>query len=92
MNLGEYHIAKGWEEQLDNSKSYLYKATKKMKKFSDCKLCPIEYKKGDMVLVKFNPRKFKALRGIHQNIVWNYKGPFMIFDKVVEILSMVELL
>ncbi|KAH0732027.1 hypothetical protein KY289_003215 [Solanum tuberosum] len=62
-SLGAYHLAKGWEEQLDTVKSYVNKAAKKMKKFTDHKRRPTDYKEGDMVLVKFNPRQFIALRG-----------------------------
>ncbi|XP_070008627.1 uncharacterized protein [Nicotiana sylvestris] len=59
--LGAYHMAKGWEEHLDTTKSYLDKAAKKMKKFVDCKRHPTDYRVGDMVMVKFNLRQFKAL-------------------------------
>jgi len=72
-SLGAYHLAKGWEEQLDTAKSYLDKAASKMKKFADRKRRPTNFKEGDMVLVKFNPRQFKALRGVHQNLVRKYK-------------------
>ncbi|XP_055814662.1 uncharacterized protein LOC129884377 [Solanum dulcamara] len=68
-SLGAYHMAKGFEEQLGTAKSYLDKAAKMMKKFADRKCRPTDYKVRDMVLVKFNPRQFKALRGVHQNLV-----------------------
>ncbi|XP_070026566.1 uncharacterized protein [Nicotiana sylvestris] len=60
-SLGAYHMAKGWEEQLDTAKSYLDKAAKKMKKFADRKQCPTDYRVRDMVMVKFNSRQFMAL-------------------------------
>ncbi|XP_070024824.1 uncharacterized protein [Nicotiana sylvestris] len=78
-------MAKGWEEQLDTAKSYLDKAAQKMKKFADHKRRPIDYRIGDMVMVKFNPRLFKALRGMHQNLIRKYEGPFKIVSKVVKI-------
>ncbi|XP_070017242.1 uncharacterized protein [Nicotiana sylvestris] len=78
-------MAKGWEEQLDTAKSYLDKAVKKMKKFADRKRRPTDYRVGDMVMVKFNPRQFKALRGMHQNLIRKYEGPFKIVAKVGKI-------
>ncbi|XP_070045067.1 uncharacterized protein [Nicotiana tomentosiformis] len=78
-------MAKGWKEQLDTAKSYLDKAAKKMKRFVDRKRHPTDYRVGDMVMVKFNPRQFKALRGMHQNLIRKYEGPFNIVAKVGKI-------
>ncbi|XP_075101616.1 uncharacterized protein LOC142177054 [Nicotiana tabacum] len=78
-------MAKGWDEQLDTAKSYLDRAAKKMKKFADRKRHPMNYRVGDMVMVKFNPRQFKALRGMHQNLIRKYDGPFNIVAKVGKI-------
>ena len=50
-------------------------------KFSYHKHCPTDYKERDMVLVKFNRRKFKDARGVHQILVQNYEGPFNIIAK-----------
>ncbi|XP_055809542.1 uncharacterized protein LOC129879849 [Solanum dulcamara] len=90
-SLGDYHMAKGFEEQLDTAKSYLEKAKKKMKKFADRKRRPTDYKIEDMILVKFNPRQVKALRGMHQNLVRKYESPFRIVAKVGKILYRLEL-
>ncbi|XP_075101882.1 uncharacterized protein LOC142177306 [Nicotiana tabacum] len=78
-------MAKRWEEQLDTAKSYLDKVAKKMKKFADRKGRPMDYRVGDMVTVKFNPRQFKALWGMHQNLIRKYEGPLKIFSKVGKI-------
>ncbi|XP_070054720.1 uncharacterized protein [Nicotiana tomentosiformis] len=56
-----------------------------MKKFADRKRRPADYRVGDMVMVKFNPRQFKALRGMHQNLIHKYEGPFKIVAKVGKI-------
>ena len=61
-----------------------------MKKFADCKCRPTDYKEGDMVLVKFNQRQLKALRGVHKNIVRKYEGPFKIVAKVGKISYKLE--
>ena len=63
----------------------------RMKKFTDCKRRPTDYKEGDTILVKFNPRKLKALRGIHHNLVRNYECPFKIISKVRKISYKLEL-
>lgn len=52
--MGAYNLAKGWEEKLDNFKSYLEKAAKKIMKFANCMHPPRLYKEGYMVLVNFN--------------------------------------
>ncbi|XP_070052659.1 uncharacterized protein [Nicotiana tomentosiformis] len=83
-------MAKGWDEQLDTAKSYLDKAAKKMKKFADHKRRPTYYRVGDMVMVKFNPRQFKALRGIHQNLIRKFR-PFKIVSKVGKILYKLDM-
>ena len=88
-SFGAFHVAKGWEDQLDSVKYYMEKAAKKMK-FADRKRRPTNYKEGDMVLVKFNPRQFKALRGMHHNLVRKYEGPFKIVAKVGKISYRLE--
>ena len=45
-----------------------------------------------MVFVKFNPRKFKALRGFRQDLVRKYEGPFRIVAKVGKISYKFEFL
>ena len=61
-----------------------------MKKFADRKHRPTDYKEGD-ILVKFNPRQFKALRGVHHNLVHKYEDPFKIVAKVGKISYKLEL-
>ena len=60
-------------------------------KFANRKRRPTDYKRGDMVFVKFNPRKFKALRGFRQDLVRKYEGPFRIVAKVGKISYKLEL-
>ncbi|XP_070056614.1 uncharacterized protein [Nicotiana tomentosiformis] len=38
-----------------------------------------------MVMLKFNPKQFKALWGMHQNLIRKYEGPFKIVAKVGKI-------
>ena len=67
-------------------------ATKKMKNFFDHKHCPTDYEEDYIFLAKFNPRQFKSLRGVHQNLGCKYEGPFKIVAKVGKISYMLELL
>ena len=78
---GAYHMAKSWEEQVDLARSYLYKATRKMKKFVYQKRRPVDYRIGDRVTVKLNPRQFKSLRNVSQSLIHGYEVPFEIISK-----------
>ena len=89
--MGAYHLSKGWEEQLYTNKSYLDKASKKMKKFADRKHLPMNFKVGDKFFVKRNPRQFKVLCGVHQNLVFQNEGLFKIAAKVGKISYKLEL-
>ncbi|XP_070049331.1 uncharacterized protein [Nicotiana tomentosiformis] len=53
--------------------------------FADRKRRPTDYRVGDMVMVKFNPRQFKALRGMHLNLIHKYEGPFKIVATIGKI-------
>ncbi|RVW59633.1 Transposon Ty3-G Gag-Pol polyprotein [Vitis vinifera] len=86
-----FKFAKGWHEQADIARSYLDKATKKMKKWADKKRHHTEYKVGDMVLVKLLPQQFKSLRPVHKGLVRRYEGPFPILGKVGNVSYKVEL-
>lgn len=56
-----------------------------MKKFVDRKCRPVHYQIGDKVMVKLNPRQFKSLCGVNQNLIRRYEGPFEIVAKVGKI-------
>ncbi|OIS96056.1 hypothetical protein A4A49_51871 [Nicotiana attenuata] len=84
-------MAKGWDEQLDTAKSYLDKAAKKMKNFANRKRSPTNYRVRDMVMVQFNPRQFKTLRGMHQHLIRKYEGTFKIVAKVGKISYKLEM-
>lgn len=77
-----YHFAKDWQEQTDLAKAYLEKAAKRMKKWADPKRRPVEYKEGDLVMMKVQPQQFKAFRKIHKGLIRRYEGPFPVIKKV----------
>ena len=82
---GAYHMAKSWEEQVDLARSYLYKATRKMKKFVYQKRRPVDYRIGDRVMLKLNPIQFKSLRNVSQSLIRKNEGPFKIIAKAGKI-------
>ena len=84
-------MAKSWEEQVDLARSYLYKAARKMKKFVDRKRRPVDYRIGDRVMVKLNPRQFKSLRSVSQSLIRKYEGPFEIIAKAGNISYRVDM-
>jgi hypothetical protein len=86
-----FKFAKGWQEQADVARSYLDKATKKMKKWADKKRRHVEYQVGDLVLVKLLPQQFKSLRKVHKGLVRRYEGPFPIIKKVGKVSYQVQL-
>ena len=88
---GAYQMAKAWEEQVDLARSYLDKAARKMKKFADRRRRPVNYQIGERVMVKLNPRQFKSLRGVNQNLIRKYEGPFEIVAKAGKISYRVDM-
>ncbi|KAL5744158.1 hypothetical protein ACOSQ2_027274 [Xanthoceras sorbifolium] len=88
---GSYKLAKDWQEQADIARSYLDKATRKMKKWADKKRRRVEFQVGDLVLVKLLPQQFKAFRKVHKGLVRKYEGPFPILKKVGKVSYKVEL-
>ncbi|GKV41043.1 hypothetical protein SLEP1_g48622 [Rubroshorea leprosula] len=86
-----YNWAKDWQEQLDVAKVYLDKASKKMKKWADKKRRPLEFRVGDLVMVKLPAQQFKAYRQVHKGLVRRYEGPYPILGKVGKVSYRVDL-
>lgn len=86
-----YKTAKAWHEQADLARAYLDKASKKMKKWADKKRRHVEYKEGDMVMVKLLPQQFKSLRKVHKGLARRYEGPFPVVRQVGKVSYQVQL-
>ncbi|KAJ4971910.1 hypothetical protein NE237_005009 [Protea cynaroides] len=86
-----FKAAKEWHEKMDVAKSYLDKATKKMKKWADKDRRPEHFMVGDLVLVKLVSQQFKSLRSVHKGLVRRYEGPFEIVRKVGKVSYEVKL-
>ncbi|KAL6209724.1 hypothetical protein ACLB2K_020664 [Fragaria x ananassa] len=53
-----------------------------MKKWADKKRRHVEFKEGDLVLVKLLPQQFKSLRKVHKGLVRKYEGPFEVIKRI----------
>ncbi|PON75688.1 hypothetical protein PanWU01x14_039480 [Parasponia andersonii] len=77
-----FKFAKPWHEQAELSRTYLNKASKIMKKWSNKKRKHVEYQEGDLVIVKLLPQQFQTLIKVHKGLVRKYEGPFLILKRV----------
>ena len=75
-----YKFAKVWNDQVGLVRTYLEKASKKMKKWADKKRRSREFQVGDLVLVKMY--NHARLAGRHRGLIRRYEGPFPIIKKV----------
>ncbi|GMJ08286.1 hypothetical protein HRI_004497800 [Hibiscus trionum] len=53
-----------------------------MKKWVDKKRRPLQFKEGDLVMLKLLPQQFKTLRRVHKGLVRKYEGPFLVIKRV----------
>ena len=86
-----YKFAKGWHEQANIARSYLEKAARKMKKWTDKKRRNALFQVEDLVLVKLIPQQFKSFIKVHKGLVRKYEGPFPILGWVGKVSYKVEL-
>lgn len=71
-------MAKGWQEELDMAQALLVKATKKMKKWADAKKRPLEYKEGNLVMVKIlSHQTQRRFTKVHKGLIQCYERPFL---------------
>ncbi|CAM8957104.1 unnamed protein product [Rhodiola kirilowii] len=77
-----FKFAKAWHEQAELARASLHKAARRMKKWADKKRRDVEFKAGDLVLVKLLPLQFKAFRKVHKGLIRKYEGPFEVIKSV----------
>ncbi|KAL6124890.1 hypothetical protein ACLB2K_077398 [Fragaria x ananassa] len=53
-----------------------------MKKWADKKRRHVEFKEGDLVLVKLLSQQFKSFRKVHKGLVRKYEGPFEVIKRI----------
>lgn len=61
-----------------------------MKKWTDAKQRPIEFKKGDIIIVKLQLPRFKVFQNA-QRAWWKYEDPFSILKKVGKVAYKLQL-
>ncbi|KAL6130205.1 hypothetical protein ACLB2K_068586 [Fragaria x ananassa] len=71
-------FVKSWHEQTELARTTLHKAATRMRKCADKNRRYVEFKEGDLVLVKLLPQQFKCLRKVHKGLVHKYEEPFEI--------------
>lgn len=69
----------------------LDKASRKMKKWADRKRRPLEFKEGDLVMVKLLLQQFKTLRKVHKGLIRQYEDPFLVLRNVGKASNRLEL-
>ncbi|CAL1378043.1 unnamed protein product [Linum trigynum] len=72
------------------AKSYLARASKKMRKWADKKRRHLEFEEGDMVMVKFYPHQFKHLKNVHMGLLRRYEGSFAVVMRIGKVAYKVE--
>ena len=67
---------------MEIARAYLEKASKRMKKWADKGRRDLEFKVGDLVLVKLMPEQFRSLKSKDNRFVRKYWGPVPVIAKV----------
>ncbi|KAL6219043.1 hypothetical protein ACLB2K_012249 [Fragaria x ananassa] len=62
------------------------------KKWADKKRRHVEFKEGDLVLVKLLPQQFKSLSKVHKGLVRKYEGPFEVIKCIGKVSYKLHLL
>ena len=81
-NPRAFRFTKDWKTNVDVARAYLEKASRRMKKWADQGRRPLEFKVGDMVMVKITAEQFRSLRSQDGRLVRRYEGPLPVVAKV----------
>ena len=84
VSLAAYKFAKSRQDFLDEAKDNLEKASRCMKKYADKGRRPLEFKQGEMVLLKLTPQIWKKIRykQFQRGLIPKYDGPFEIVKRI----------
>jgi len=79
-----YKFALGKQEMIDQARDSLAKAQRRMKKSADASRRPLEFKVGDLVLLKLTPQIWKKIKSkaVHRGLIPKYDGPFEVVKQV----------
>ena len=67
---------------MEIARAYLEKASKRMKKWADKGRRDLEFKVGDLVLVKLMPEQFRSLKSKDNRFVRKYWVQFLLLPKL----------
>ncbi|KAL8143493.1 LOW QUALITY PROTEIN: hypothetical protein V2J09_016525 [Rumex salicifolius] len=69
-------LVDSWRQQVELARSHLTKAQKRMKKWADTRRHPLEFRVGDLSMMKLLPQQ------LNKGLLRRYEGPFEILAKV----------
>ena len=81
-NPRAFNFTKDWKKTTEIARAYLEKASKRMKKWADQKRRPLEFKAGDLVLIKLRPEQLRFRGDKDVRLVRKYEGPVPVISKV----------
>ncbi|XP_068641157.1 uncharacterized protein [Aristolochia californica] len=86
-----HQFAKRWKEKQEMARVFLHRAARKMKKYADLKRRAVEFKVGDLVLVKMRTEQFRSLRTKNKGLIKRYEGPFPITKRIGKLAYQLQL-
>ena len=85
-----YNFTKEWKDSAKIARSYLEKASKRMKKWANQGCRPLDFQLRDLVLIKFKPEQLRFMRNQDRRLMRKYEGPFAIISKIGKVAYKVE--
>ena len=79
-----YRFAREKQELIEQAQESLAKAQRRMKKYADQHRRALEFREGDLVLLKLTPQIWKKVtdKRYHKGLVQRYDGPFEVTKRV----------
>ena len=81
-NPRAFNFTKDWKKTTEIARAYLEKASKRMKKWADQKRRPLEFKAGDLVLIKLRSEQLRFRGDKDVRLIRKYEGPVPVISKV----------
>uniref|UniRef100_A0A803QVK0 Reverse transcriptase n=1 Tax=Cannabis sativa TaxID=3483 RepID=A0A803QVK0_CANSA len=81
-NPRAFNFTKDWKKNTEIAQAYLEKASRRMKKWADQKRRPLEFKTGDLVLIKLRPEQLRFRGDKDIRLVRKYEGPVPVISKI----------
>ncbi|KAL8151395.1 hypothetical protein V2J09_021203 [Rumex salicifolius] len=75
-------LVESWNKQLEIACTHLMKAAKRMKKWSDKRRRPFDYRVGDLAMIKLLLQQLKSLKQVRKGFMRRYEGTFEVLAKI----------